>query len=314
MKIKAIIKSLFLALMMIILVNANQLALAADKVQTEKNDQPQRIITTDWSVAETLLTLDAPLVGVGDIIQYNNWVITPIIPDDVMDLGLRSQPNMEALINVNANTLINSSWFQKILPPELIDNRYSLYAIDFYTDQGLSWQNTIEQTQKLAKITQREKQADQLIASVESSIHANSIALESFQQRPIAMVQFIDSRHLRIYGNNSLYGVVLNKLKLKNAWHQQTNGWGFQQISLLELANLPPSTILIIIAPYPSNLEQKLSKNQIWQQLPFASQQNYRVLPAIWAFGALPSMQRFSDILADSLLDADHYSWQAGQE
>ncbi|WP_392564006.1 ABC transporter substrate-binding protein [Orbus wheelerorum] len=270
----------------------------------------RQIITTDWSIAETLLMLNAPVVGIGDVVQYNNWVVMPNIPNNVIDLGLRAQPNMEALINANANTLINSSWFQKILPPELINDRYTLYAIDFYNNDGLSWQNTIEQTLKLGEITKREAQANALIANVEASIDKNGLRISEFKDRPIAMVQFIDSRHLRIYGNNSLYGVVLNKLHLHNAWQKPTNGWGFMQISLLDLANLPPNTLLIVIAPYPTNIAEKLNHNQIWLQLPFINHQNYRVIPAVWAFGALPSMQRFSDLLTDSLLNPKPYSWR----
>lgn len=281
----------------------------ANQNHVNNNNLSQRIITTDWSIAETLLRLDAPLVGIGDMIQYNNWVATPSIPANVIDLGLRTQPNMDSLIEAHANTLINSSWFQQILPPELIENQYTLYAIDFYTNTGISWQNTVEQTKKLAHFINRQTEANQLITNVESTIETDSIHLTEFQHRPIAIVQFIDSRHLRIYGDNSLYGVVLNKLNLVNAWQQPTNGWGFQQISLLELANLPSDTLLIIIAPYPTNLQQKLTKNQVWQQLPFANQLNYRLLPAIWAFGSLPSMQRFSQLLTDSLLHPKQYSW-----
>jgi len=250
MIIKLIVKNFIYAFVSIMLISVSYIGVAS----TEKNSLPQkhhaqRIITTDWSIAETLLMLEAKVVGIGDIIQYNNWVISPRIPNSVVDLGLRAQPNMQALIDADANTLINSSWFQKILPPELIDNRYTLYAINFYTNDGLSWQNTLKQTQKLGEITGREAQANELIAQAESSIQANGLRLKPFEHRPIALVQFIDSRHLRIYGDNSLYGVVLNKLNLLNAWQLPTNGWGFQQITLLDLANLPSSTLLIIIAP-----------------------------------------------------------------
>ncbi|WP_392562423.1 ABC transporter substrate-binding protein [Orbus sturtevantii] len=309
MMIRLLSKKLTLAVSLM-LISMSGLALADTAAhQLTQPHQAQQIITTDWSIAETLLMFDAPLVGIGDVMQYKNWVVTPRISDKVIDLGLRSQPNMEALIEAQANTLINSSWFQHILPPELINNRYTLHAVDFYTDEGLSWHNTVTQTLLLGKISQREAEAQALVAKVATAIATDRRHLDRFADRPIAMVQFIDARHLRIYGNNSLYGVVLNKLSLHNAWQQATNGWGFKQINLLDLANLPPSTLLIIIAPYPANLAEKLRHNPLWLQLPFANKQNYRVLPAVWAFGALPSMQRFSHLLTDSLLDPPHYAW-----
>jgi len=310
MIINYVVKQFTDALVTIMLISVSCIASASvEENAQQQSDHTQRIITTDWSIAETLLMIKAQVVGIGDIIQYNNWVIRPHIPKSVVDLGLRAQPNMQALIDADANTLINSSWFQKILPVKLIENRYSSYAIDFYTNGGLSWQNTVEQTLKLGEITDRKVQASELVAQVSSSIQANSLRVTQFVHRPIAIVQFIDSRHLRIYGDNSLYGVVLNKLNLPNAWQRPTNGWGFEQISLLNLANLPSSTLLIIVAPYPANLTEKLTKNPIWLQLPFANEQNYRVIPAVWAFGALPSMLRFSELLTDSLLNPTQYHW-----
>ena len=54
-------------------------------------DNPTRIITTDWTIAETL-ALQAPLVGVGDTKEYATWVSEPVLNDNIVDLGLRSQP------------------------------------------------------------------------------------------------------------------------------------------------------------------------------------------------------------------------------
>lgn len=263
---------------------------------------PPRIITTDWAIAETLLMIDAPLVGIGDLKQYDNWVVYPKASDNVIDLGLRTQPNMEALFKVNATLLINSSWFQQILPPELVEDRYQLYAVDFYTEKGLTWENSVQQTQLLGQITQREVQAEQLIQQVDANFEANKQLLSGFSKRPIAIVQFIDFRHLRIYGQNSLYGLVLNRLNLSNAWQKETNHWGFDQITLLDLARLPANTLLIMVAPYPIHLTTNLAKNKIWAQLPFAKSENHRFMPAVWAFGALPSMQRLSDFLVKTLL------------
>lgn len=262
---------------------------------------PQKIITTDWSIAETLLAIDAPLIGVGDALAYQNWVKAPQLPDHVIDLGLRSQPNLEALFQVNANTLINSTWFLNILPPKLVKDRYHLYAIDFYGEAGFSWQNTVRQTQRLGEITHREKEANALIALVHAQMEKNSHQLSAYRNQPFAIVQFIDARHLRIYGNNSLYGAVLERLNLKNAWQQPTNAWGFQSIALAQLSQLPPKTQLIIVEPIPIGIFKQLNKSQLWQALPFSKAENHHFLEAVWAFGGLPSMQRFSTLLTEQL-------------
>jgi len=272
-----------------------------------QSDKPQRIITTDWTIAETLRVLQAPLVGVGDKKEYATWVSEPILNDDVVDLGLRSQPNLEVIANLKPTLLINSTWSQNLIPEKLIP--IDLAAIDFYTNDGISWLHTVQTTEKLAQLVDKTAQAQTLIRQTEQQFSDNIQRLNAIPQHPYVVVQFIDSRQLRIYGANSLYGVVLAKLNLNNAWQHPTNAWGFSQISLIDLATLPKNTRLIIVKPYPANVHQLLEKNVLWQTLPFSQQHHYYILPATWGFGALPSMQRFSHSLTDALTMQTANGW-----
>lgn len=72
------------------------------------------------------------------------------------------------------------------------------------------------------------------------------------------MVQFADTRHVRIYGNTNLFHVVLGKLGLQNAWTGESNAWGFANIALGDLAKLAENTLLIIVKPNPVGLENAL--------------------------------------------------------
>ena len=108
------------------------------------------------------------------------------------------------------------------------------------------------------------------------------------------MVQFADGRHLRIYGKTSLFQAVFDKLELNNAWTGKSNEWGFENITLLDLAKLPPDTLLIIVKPHPQNTHATLEKSALWQRLPFSRPANRRIFEPSWSYGALPSMQRFT--------------------
>ena len=113
-------------------------------------------------------------------------------------------------------------------------------------------------------------------------------------------MQFIDTRHLRIYGENSLLGAVIQQLGFKNAYLPEVNYWGFQNIEITELAKLPKNTRFVVIKPYPHNIAAALTHNTLWQQLPLAKEP--LILPAVWTFGAIPSAQRFVGIFANGLL------------
>ncbi|MGL5587407.1 MAG: iron-siderophore ABC transporter substrate-binding protein, partial [Aeromonas veronii] len=56
-----------------------------------------RIATVDWTIAETLLALGVTPLAVGDAGPSQAWVGEPRLPTEVVDIGLRTQPNRKLL-------------------------------------------------------------------------------------------------------------------------------------------------------------------------------------------------------------------------
>ena len=59
------------------------------------NVDPQRVVALEWLPAELLLALGVTPYGVADIPNYNLWVNEPALPASVIDVGLRTEPNLE---------------------------------------------------------------------------------------------------------------------------------------------------------------------------------------------------------------------------
>lgn len=263
------------------------------------------IIAIDWPIAETLAEFNYYPIGVGDKIHYNNWVEYPFLPDSVLDVGTRGTPNTELIRQLQPDILIISSWYSDLFPKFVA--KYSpntkLKEIDFFTDRGISWDQTVYATKILAATINQFELANHLIIKTEQLLenYKEKLKQQKFE-RPIAVVMFIDDRHLRIYGQNSLYDEVFKKLGIVNAWQKKnTNNWGYSTITMAQLAELPKDTMLFIIKPYPVFINTKLENNSIWAYLPFSQKENYRILPAVWSFGALPTMQRFAHITFEAL-------------
>lgn len=277
-------------------------------VSTANAAPTSRIITTDWAIAETLAAMGTPPVGVGDLRSYRSWVIEPALPSDTVDVGLRTQPNLELIKSLRPDLVINASWLPP-LPARFLQNNTQVHPIDFYNDQGISWLNTLLNTRKLGQLVNQTTAADQLIVSAVDQFAQQKQALASYSSRPFAVVQFIDARHLRIYGRNSLMDITLTQLGLQNAWQGETNTWGFNNIDIIELAKLPSHSMLVVIQPHPLNVPLQLEKSILWQRLPFSQPSNQVVLPPVWSFGALPSMQRFAQTLTDALTYKQVTAW-----
>ena len=165
-----------------------------------------------------------------------------------------------------------------------------------------TWQEMQTLTHQLGELTERQPQAEQLIEETQTLMTTlrESRSRSQSEIAPLLMVQFMDARHVRIFGDNSLYNAVLEQLELPNAWDKPTNAWGFALVGVEALARYPEA-MLVIIDPLPAGVEEQLAKSGLWQQLPSVKNDNLLHLPPVWSFGALPSAQRFAKELTAAL-------------
>lgn len=70
---------------------------------------PQRIVALEWLPAELLLALGVTPYGVADIPNYNLWVNEPALPSSVIDVGLRTEPNLELLTQMKPSFIVWSA-------------------------------------------------------------------------------------------------------------------------------------------------------------------------------------------------------------
>ncbi|MBE0464282.1 MAG: ABC transporter substrate-binding protein [Halomonadaceae bacterium] len=255
--------------------------------------------TVDWTIAETLVAIGAPISGVAQQPDYYDWVGEPRIPQSATDLGLRAQPNFELLAQLAPERILISPMFASLTPRlERIAPVTSLALFSPGTD---TWQEIQALTRELGELTEREAAAEALIEDTQALMA--SLRDAQPDTAPLLMVQFMDARHVRIFGDNSLYNAVLEQLGLANAWEEPTNAWGFALTGIEALAGYPDAR-LVIIDPLPLGVEEQLTTSGLWQQLPIVKNANLLRLPPVWSFGALPSAQRFARVLTSALKEA----------
>lgn len=256
--------------------------------------------TVDWTIAETLLAIDAPVSSVAQQSDYHDWVGEPRIPEGATDMGLRSQPNLELLAQVPPEQILISPMFAGLTPR--LERIAPVSSFALYSPGTDTWQEMQTLTRQLGELTERQSQAEQLIAETQALMATlgESSSLSQSEIAPLLMVQFMDARHVRVFGENSLYNAVLEQLALPNAWEQDTNAWGFSLVGIEALARYPEA-MLVIIDPLPVGVEEQLAESGLWQQLPSVKKDNLLRLPPVWSFGALPSAQRFARELSAAL-------------
>ncbi len=257
------------------------------------------IASIDWTLAETLVALEAPPRGVAQADAYHDWVAEPRLSDRVIDLGLRSQPNLELLAQLAPSKILISPMFTHLAPR--LGRVAEVDSVSLYTLQQDTWSEVLEVTRSLADATGRAAAAEALIDNA-------ATRFETLRQRlpervaPLLIVQFMDDRHVRVFGEHALYQAVLEQLGLENAWQEPTNAWGFSLVGLERLVELDAR--LVVVEPYPTGVEEKLRRSALWQHLPSVRDGTWLTLPPAWSFGALPSAQRFAEHLVAKLAAA----------
>ncbi len=266
-----------------------------------------RVATSDWTVAETLTAMGHPPAGVADRRVYDTWVNYPPLPKSTQEAGLRFQPNLERLYQIKPDFFVQSPWYASAKPQ--FEKIAPVYEVRFATDQGIRYAHTVASTRKLGAIIGDPAAAEKLVAATETLFARHRAALAAYRSRPLAVVQFADGRHLRIYGKTSLFQAVFDKLGLKNAWTGASNEWGFANITLPDLAKLPPDTLLIVVKPHPQNTRRILENSTLWRRLPFSQTANRRIFAPSWSYGGLPAMQQFANQLGEKLPTAKEIPW-----
>ncbi|XKE44534.1 ABC transporter substrate-binding protein [Halomonas organivorans] len=258
--------------------------------------EPPRLATLDWTLAETLVALEAPPRAVAQVEAYHAWVGEPGLPETTIDLGLRSQPNLELLASLAPERILISPMFANLAPR--LERIAPVETLPLYSPGRDTWTEMRELTRSLGELVDRPEAAARLIETTEAKLDRLHDEL-SADQPPLLIVQFMDSRHVRVFGDNGLFQAVLDRLGLENGWTGPTNAWGFSLVGIEALAGLDAR--LVVVEPYPAGVREALAEGGLWHHLVEASRGEPLVLPPVWSFGALPSAERFAELLVTAL-------------
>jgi iron complex transport system substrate-binding protein len=97
-----------------------------------------------------------------------------------------------------------------------------------------------------------------------------------------------------------MFGAVLARLGLDNAWTGATAYSAMAPIGIETLATMPDAWILLI-QPHPADAITTLEKSAFWKALPQVREGRVLTLASVNPYGALPAAGRFSDLVTEGL-------------
>ncbi|SEQ93508.1 iron complex transport system substrate-binding protein [Faunimonas pinastri] len=247
---------------------------------------------------ETLLALGHPPVAAAELELYARIVVEPPIPAGVADLGLRGSLNFEQLL-LSRPDLILSSPFAKWARPQL-ERIAPVLSLPIYVPGEPPYGKAEAATREVAARLGIAGAGERVVADAAAEIDRIRAALAGRERRPVFIVNVGDPRHVRSFGEDSMFGNVLSRLGFDNAWRRPTSYRATAPVGLEALAEVPEARI-VVVGPVPPDARRVLPQSALWKALPAVAGGRATFLPPVDAFGALPAALRFARLFAASL-------------
>ncbi|POT55892.1 iron-hydroxamate transporter substrate-binding subunit [Citrobacter amalonaticus] len=258
---------------------------------------PQRIVALEWLPVELLLALGITPYGVADIPNYRLWVNEPPLPDSVIDVGLRTEPNLELLTEMKPSFMVWSAGYGPA--PEKLARIAPGCGFNFSDGKrplAVARKSLVEMSQ----ILNLEPAARRHLAEYDRFIESMKPRFVQRGERPLLLMTLLDPRHMLIFGPNCLFQEVLDEYGIRNAWQGETNFWGSTVVGIDRLAVYKDADVLCFDHGNHHEMEA-LMATPLWQAMPFVRAGRFQRVPAVWFYGATLSTMHFVRILDNAL-------------
>ncbi len=237
-------------------------------------------------------------IAIVDAASWNKFVVEPPLPPGVADLGLSTEINFELLASLKPDLILTSPFLQELEPA--LQRIGDTLSLSVFEPGSAPFAQQLAVTRKVGKRLGRTEAAENFLAGAERMFDSYRARINALHPLPVLLVNFMDARHVRVYGGAGLYQNVLDRVGVTNAWTGKTNYWGYSTVGIEELAT-GQNLRLIAFEPIPPDTYPTLQRSPLWSQLPFVKARQVSVLPSVLMFGAIPSALRFARLLIEHL-------------
>lgn len=271
--------------------------LAARAPATAARPAP-RLAAIDWAMLETAIAIGHMPVAAAELVRFRADVAEPAVPDAVIDLGLRGAPNFELLQLVRPDLILSSPYYAH--HEDRLRRIAPVLSLPFFVPGEAPLPKALAALTALADAVGDPAAGARALAGAEAELDRLALRLKPFRDRPVALVDIGDARHLRAFGFDSLFGSTLDRLGLRNAWTDRT-AFSFLAPVPIERLALMPEARLVVVGGLPASAARALSRSILWRVLPAVAHGRTYRLADTNAFGAVPAALRFSRLLVQAL-------------
>lgn len=264
------------------------------------------VVGLEWGVIENLISLGVMPVGVADVEGYTAWVSAAQLDEGVVDVGLRGEPSIDALVALEPDLVVATT----DLPANIIEQIEGLVPV--LVVRAAAAERPVDQMRDnirlIAQAVGKEPEADALVERVDAAIAEGTQAMADagLEGQPFTLADaWMDGNNvsIRAFTAGSLMGAVAEEMGLVNAWDLEGDAdYGLAITDVEGLTNLGDVQFTYYTNAAEVDAIAELDGNPIWEGLPFVQNGNVHRLPdGIWMFGGPLSVEQFVDATVEAL-------------
>lgn len=262
---------------------------------------PKRPVALTWSLVEQLLGLGVRPAGVADPSGYRTWVARPALPEGVADLGLRQEPNLEAIAALAPDVILIADDQLAFAP--MLEEIAPVVHFDAFAEDQDNRLKAEEIFLELARLFDREAFARDKLAALERNLERlRTQVADHFDGAPpkVAVVRFLDAARVAVHGANAMPDFALRALGLENAVDLPATTWGITLKPVEALGTIEEGVVLYM-EPFPQ--AEAVFSRPLWRAMPFVSGERFASLPVTWTYGGALSIGYLAEAIAGRLLE-----------
>lgn len=285
--------------------SSGPVTLTDDFGRTVQLDAPaKRVAVLEWQQIEDTLTLCVTPVAVADVEGYTTWDTAEKLPEGVVDVGTRQEPNLDALFATDPDLVI----VEATSADDEVIGQLEAYGVPVLATIGADAADPIAKMlatfDLIAQATGREERATVVKDEFDASLDAAKGTLADAGLATDEFVFFdgwIDGGNvsLRPFGQGSLIGEIGEELGLKNAWTGEVDAaYGLGMTDIEGMLAVGDANLLHTgtVGDTSDEFLAALQGNSVWQSIPAVAEDRVYAFPAgIWTFGGPRSAEQIID-------------------
>ncbi|QDL93613.1 iron-siderophore ABC transporter substrate-binding protein [Paroceanicella profunda] len=259
---------------------------------------PQRVAVLDWSMLETLVALGQMPVAAAELVRFRETAVEPALDAEVIDLGLRGAPNFELMHLVGPDLILSSPYYAR--HRAALERIAPVMSLRVFQPGVPPLPPALDALDALGARLGRQAEARAARAAAEAEFDTLAARLARFADRPTYVVNIGDARHFRAFGFDSMFGNVLDRLGLPNAWASASRFSFSAPVPIEALAERPEARI-VIVSDVPVAARQGLATSVLWAALEPVRAGRLSRLGNVNPHGGVCAARRFARLLAGAL-------------